>query len=76
MRFDLGETEMINTSVNEESAKIYQFPAGGRTGLGGRRYGETKVVPEFAEPAVNLADCSGSWYHAAAIQESQPGRDH
>lgn len=70
----IKETEMINTSVNEGSAKIYQFPAGGRAALGGRRYGET--VSDFAAPPVNLADCSGSWYHAAAIEESQPGRDH
>jgi hypothetical protein len=67
---------MINTSVNEGSAKIYQFPAGGRAALGGRRYGETKTVTDFAAPAVNLADCSGSWYHADAIEESKPGRDH
>jgi hypothetical protein len=44
-----------------------------RAALTGRRYGETKAATEFAEPAVNLADCSGSWYHAAAIQESKPG---
>ena len=68
---------MLNTSVNEGSAKIYQFPAGGRAALGGRRYGEaTTAVSEFAAPAVNLADCSGSWYHAEAIQETKPGRDH
>ena len=67
---------MINTSVNEGSAKIYQFPSGGRAALGGRRYGETKTVTDFATPAGNLADCSGSWYHAAAIEESKPGRDH
>ena len=67
---------MINTSVNEGSAKIYQFPAGGRAALGGRRYGETKAETDFAALTVNLADCSGSWYHAAAIQESKPGRDH
>jgi Protein of unknown function (DUF2735) len=67
---------MINTRVNEGSAKIYQFPAGGRAALGGRRYDETKAATEFAEPAVILADCSGSWYHAAAIEESKPGRDH
>ena len=65
---------MINTGVNEGSAKIYQFPVGGRSALAGRRYGETKT--EFAAPAVNLADCSGSWYHAAAIEETKPGRDH
>ena len=66
---------MLTTRANEGSAKIYQFPAGGRAALGGRRYGET-AVSEFAVPAANLADCSGSWYHAAAIQETKPGRDH
>ena len=67
---------MIKARMNEGSAKIYQFPAGGRAAPGGRRYGETKAATEFDEPAVNLADCSGSWYHADAIGESQPGRDH
>ena len=67
---------MIEARMNEGSAKIYQFPAGGRAAPGGRRYGETKAATEFDEPAVNLADCSGSWYHADAIQESPPGRDH
>jgi hypothetical protein len=28
-----------------------------------------------AQP-VNLADCSGSWYHAAAIQDANNERDH
>jgi hypothetical protein len=67
---------MMNTSVNQESAKIYQFPAGGRSALGGRRYGETATASDFAASAVNVADCSGSWYHAAAIEESKPERDH
>jgi hypothetical protein len=68
---------MLTTRVNEGSAKIYQFPAGGRAALGGRRYGETgTAVSEFAVPTANLADCSGSWYHAAAIQDTKPGRDH
>ena len=67
---------MMNTSVNQGSAKIYQFPTGGRAALGGRRYSETMTVTNFDAPAVDLVDCSGSWYHAAAIQESKPGRDH
>ena len=68
---------MLTTSVNEGSATIYQFPAGGRAALGGRRYGETKTaVSEFAAPTANLADCSGSWYHEAAIQDANPLRDH
>ena len=65
---------MINTGVNEGSAKIYQFPVGGRSALAGRRYGEIKT--ELAVPAANLADCSGSWYHAEAIEQAKPGRDH
>ena len=32
----------MNTSFNQTSAKIYQFPAGGRAALGGRRYDEAK----------------------------------
>ena len=64
----------MNTSLNNGSAKIYQFPAGGRAALGGRRYGETKT--EFAAPPANLAACSDSWYHAAAIEDEKSGRDH
>ncbi|HMM90442.1 DUF2735 domain-containing protein [Bradyrhizobium sp.] len=64
---------MMNTSAG--TAKIYQFPTGGRAALGGRRYGETKPA-ELAAQAVNLADCFDSWYHAAAIQDATNERDH
>ena len=66
----------MSTSLNQGSARIYQFPAGGRSALGGRRYEETKATTEAASSRVSEADCSGSWYHADAIRESQPGRDH
>ena len=66
---------MIKASANEGSAKIYQFPTGGRAALEGRRYGETKMAEITAQP-VNIADCSGSWYHAAAIQDASNERDH
>lgn len=62
----------MNTNLNQGSAKIYQFPAGGRAALGGRRYGETKPIDPYT-PRVNEALCSGSWYHEEAIRESQPG---
>ena len=61
----------MSTSLNQESAKIYQFPAGGRAALGGRSYGEAKSALET--PRVSEAMCSGSWYHEEAIRESQPG---
>jgi hypothetical protein len=66
---------MMNSSLNHGSAKIYQVPAGGRAALGGRRYGETEAVTDLASSPVNEADCSGSWYHEAAIQDSKPVRE-
>jgi hypothetical protein len=58
----------MNTSLNHGSAKIYQFPPGGRAALGGHRYGETKPTAEASSPHVDTAALSGSWYHEAAIQ--------
>jgi uncharacterized protein DUF2735 len=66
----------MNTGLNQGSAKIYQFPVGGRASIAGRRYGESKSALEIAASQVNKADCSGSWYHEAAIEESKSVRDH
>ena len=72
----------MKSSLSDGSAKIYQFPVGGRTALMGRRYGETSSQ---TTPYVNETICSGSWYHEEAIQElrseapqsdSKPGWDH
>ena len=60
----------MNTNLNHGSAQIYQFPAGGRAALGGRRYGETKSAIDT--PRVNETVCSGSWYHEEAIHEANP----
>ena len=65
---------MMNTGVDQGSARIYQFPTGGRAALGGRRYGE--ATTGFVTPLANVADCSDSWYHAAAIEDEKSGRDH
>jgi hypothetical protein len=66
----------MNTGFNQGSAKIYQFPAGGRAALGGRRFGETSTAADAVASQVNTAGCSDSWYHAAAIEEAKPVRDH
>jgi len=60
------------TSLNHESARIYQFPAGGRAALGGGHYGSAKPAEDKAATLVNAEACSGSWYHAAAIEEAKP----
>ena len=65
----------MNSGLNEGSAKIYQFPVGGRAALAGRRYGETKATDIASAPSGHSA-CSGSWYHQAAIDESNLVRDH
>jgi hypothetical protein len=62
----------MNTSLNHGSAKIYQFPAGGRAALGGRRYGETNSASDQASVPVNETICSSSWYHQEAIDEAKP----
>jgi len=61
----------MSTSFGQESAKIYQFPTGGRAALGGHRYGETRPAIDRTTPRVNEAMCSGSWYHEEAIQEEK-----
>ena len=65
----------MNTNLNQGSAKIYQFPAGGRAALGGRRYEETKPAADHGSLRVSEAACGGGWYHEAAIQESKPERE-
>ena len=61
----------MNTSWNQGSAKIYQFPAGGRAALGGRRYGETNSADERRSEPVHETICSDSWYHQEAIDEAK-----
>jgi len=66
----------MNTSLNQGSAKIYQFPAGGRAALAGRRYEATNTETGFASPRAGAAVYSGSWYHEAAIEESKLRDEH
>ena len=66
---------MMNTSLNHGSAKIYQFPVGGRSALGIRRHEDTRASADLAAPRLGEIAVGGAWYHDAAIQESKPGRD-
>ncbi len=69
----------MSTNQRQESARIYQFPAGGRAALGGRRREEfsSNSVASPGFERVNEAACSDSWYHEAAIQEAaERGREN
>ena len=64
-------------SRSQESARIYQFPAGGRAALGGKRWDEFNSAATPGLERVNEVVCSGSWDHEAAIQEAiERERDH
>jgi hypothetical protein len=49
------------------SAKIYQFPVGGRRGVAGIREA-TAPVTYTAESSMASVACEGAWYHEEAIQ--------
>jgi uncharacterized protein DUF2735 len=66
----------MNANITQGSARIYQFPAGGRAALGGRRYEEARSAIDPASAHINEAACSGSWYHEEAIREAEAAREH
>lgn len=56
-----------------QSAKIYQFPVGGRAAL--KRSSEEASITEAVAPEQAPAIVYGSgWYHDAAVQEAAEGR--
>jgi uncharacterized protein DUF2735 len=65
----------MDTSLNRRSAKIYQFPAGGRSAIDRRRYEVAMSATDLASQRVSEVACSDAWYHEAAIQESKPVRE-
>ena len=65
----------MNTRPNYGSAKIYQFPVGGRSAIDRRRLEETGSASDPASSRASEVACSDAWYHAAAIQESKPVRE-
>lgn len=62
---------------SQESARIYQFPAGGRAALGAKRWDQFDPAAPRGPERTNEVACGDSWYHEAAIQEAaERGRDH
>jgi hypothetical protein len=65
----------LNANTNQGSARIYQFPVGGRSALGGRRQDEIKASADLALSRLSEVAVGGAWYHDAAIQDAKPGRE-
>ena len=64
----------MTENVLGQSAQILQFPAGGRSALGGRRDAAKPAEP-FVAPRVTKV-VTGAWYHEEAIQEARRGCNH
>lgn len=65
----------MTADLHQGSAKIYQFPAGGREAPGGRHREQTKPTtgPSLhTQGSLQTEACSESWYHGDAIEESNP----
>jgi hypothetical protein len=62
----------MNPSFQQGSAKIYQFPVGGRSSLAFHRT-ETPIADA---PRATEAACGESWYHEAAIEDAKRTGEH
>ena len=58
---------------NRGSATIYQFPTGGRAGLGIHR-DDAKPTASLASPRLAKVAYGGAWYHEEAIAQDVPPR--
>jgi hypothetical protein len=64
----------MTTGFHRETAKIYQFPVGGRSTSS--KFGNADVIKAF-EPAPSLHIDFGSWYHDEAIRDAEKdGKPH
>jgi len=60
----------MNQNASRESAKIYQFPAGGRAAFSTLREERDAIAERLATRLPRVALGSG-WYHEEAIQEDE-----
>jgi hypothetical protein len=65
----------MNTNFAQATAKIYQFPVGGRAAIGPRQNAPKSTI-DITTPRVNEAVCGSGWYHEAAIEEAKRTGEH
>ncbi|MFA5950784.1 MAG: DUF2735 domain-containing protein [Hyphomicrobium sp.] len=63
----------MKMSSHRETAKIYQFPVGGRAGLAVRRELAKTIVEEKHVAPLAIASGCG-WYHEQALLDVEPAR--
>lgn len=59
--------------VSGKTAKIYNFPKGGRTSTGGRANASDAVAVKYQQAEVAFATFGDAWYHQAAIAAGDKG---
>jgi Protein of unknown function (DUF2735) len=60
----------MTTTLPRETAKIYQFPKGGRAGLSVHRGGQAPAPVTAPTRVVKVASAAG-WYHDDAIAAAE-----
>lgn len=60
----------MSTSWNGESAKILQFPRGGRRGMAEHRP-DAKTLEELEASRLPKIAFGDAWYHETAMQEAE-----
>ncbi len=58
----------MTTTTLRDSAKIYEFPAAGRTS---RNRASTRGAAHPASPKFAKAEYGSGWYHDAAVEEAE-----
>lgn len=61
----------MSTNLNQGSARIYQFPIGGRAAYIGNRSSATSDIASAR--ALNVV-IGSNWYHEAAVLEDQASK--
>ena len=60
------ERNAMTTDTHRQSAKIYDFPAGGRP-----KSSSAKALQQMAAPKLMEVEFGQCWYHDAAVDEEQ-----
>jgi hypothetical protein len=67
------ESRTMTQDQSRGSAKIYQFPAGGRAGLRSHR-DDVVATASHASQGIAKVVCGSAWYHEEAIAQDAPPR--